>query len=100
MTGTRRSAQIRTTSCTSPLACGKTTASGGWLAIQVVVLACCSRTACEVTTRLPKRAASALMTAAIVVGLRGRERDSATDIVVAIGVGGFPPLQVTHHGSG
>ena len=36
--------------------CGNTTASGGWFAIQVVVLPCCSRTACEVTRRLAERA--------------------------------------------
>jgi hypothetical protein len=70
MTGTRRSAQIRTTSCTSSLACGKTTASGGSLAIQVVVLACCSRTACDVTTRLPNLAASAAITALTAAGSR------------------------------
>ena len=50
-------------SCTSSVVCGNTTASGGWLAIQVVVWPCCSRTACEVTSRLPKRAASAAITA-------------------------------------
>ena len=40
-------------SATSSVACGNTTASGGWLSIQVVVWPCCSRTACEVTRRLP-----------------------------------------------
>src|SRR5215813_2921848 len=68
MTGTRSLAQMRTMSCTSPVVCGKTTASGGSLAIQVVVLACCSRTACEVTTRLPNFAASAATTALTALG--------------------------------
>ena len=44
----------------------KTTASGAWLPCQVSVLACCSRTACEVTSRLPKRLASASVTAVTV----------------------------------
>src|SRR5215831_19806347 len=70
MTGTRSLAQMRTMSCTSPVACGKTTASGGSLAIQVVVLACCSRTACEVTTRLPNFAVSAATTALTALGSR------------------------------
>ena len=47
---------MRTMSCTSSVDCGNTTASGGWFSIQVTVLPCCSRTAREVTTRLPKRA--------------------------------------------
>src|SRR5581483_940184 len=62
MTGTRSAAHSRTTCCTSSVVCGNTTASGGWFAIQVVVLACCSRTACEVTMRLPNCAASAVTT--------------------------------------
>src|SRR5262249_485996 len=70
MTGTRSLAQMRTMSCTSLVVCGKTTASGGSLAIQVVVLACCSRTACEVTTRLPNFAASAATTALTALGSR------------------------------
>ena len=62
-TGTRCLAHSRTISCTSSVACGNTTASGGWLAIQVVVWPCCSRTACDVTSRLPYRGASAAITA-------------------------------------
>ncbi len=53
ITGTRCAAHSRTISCTSSVACGNITASGGWFAIQVVVWPCCSRTACEVTSRLP-----------------------------------------------
>src|SRR5215475_11432624 len=63
-TGTRRAAQMRTISCTSAVACGNTTASGGWFSIHVVVLPCCSRTACEVTSRLPNFAARAATTSA------------------------------------
>src|SRR5262249_16668289 len=59
ITGTRSRAQMRTMSCTSAVLCGNTTASGGWFSIQVVVLACCSRTACEVTRGLPNFCASA-----------------------------------------
>src|SRR6516165_6472849 len=70
MTGTRRLAQMRTMSCTSSVACGKTTASGGSFAIQLVVLACCSRTAREVTSRLPNFAASAATAASIALGSR------------------------------
>src|ERR1043166_10172412 len=65
MMGVLCSAQIRTICCTSPVSCGNTTTSGGWLATQVVVLACCSRTACEVTTRLPNAAVSAATAALI-----------------------------------
>ena len=70
ITGTRCAAHSRTTSCTSSVVCGKTTASGGWFSIQVVVWPCCSRTACEVTSRLPNRAASAAMT--VSAALRSR----------------------------
>src|SRR5262245_39037563 len=70
ITGTRWAAQMRTVSCTSSVLCGNTTASGGWFSIQVVVLPCCSRTACEVTRRLPKRAASPPMAAATALGSR------------------------------
>src|SRR5947209_5733863 len=55
---------MRTISCTSGAPCGNTTASGGWFSIQVVVLACCSRTAADVTTRLPKAALSSAMASA------------------------------------
>ena len=51
--------------------CGNTTASGGWFSIQVTVLPCCSRTACEVTTRLPNFAASAPSAASIGLASRG-----------------------------
>src|SRR5262245_26493502 len=61
---------MRTISCTSAVSCGNTTASGGSLATHVVVLPCCSRTACEVTRRLPKRAASAPSAAASALGSR------------------------------
>jgi hypothetical protein len=70
ITGTRWLAQMRTVCCTSAADWGKTTASGGSLAIHVVVLACCSRTAAEVTSRLPKAAASAPIAAATAFGLR------------------------------
>src|SRR5450432_2780089 len=43
----------------SEVSCAITTASGGCAASQVVVWACWSRTACEVISRLPNRAASA-----------------------------------------
>src|ERR1700685_3235445 len=62
ITGTRAAPHSRTTCCTSSVVCGNTTASGGWFAIHVTVLPCCSRTACEVTRRLPNWAASAAMT--------------------------------------
>src|SRR5690242_1759546 len=70
MTGRRWLAHIRTRSCTSSVDCGNTTASGGSFGIHVAVLACCSRTACDVTSRLPNFAASAAMAAAIDAGLR------------------------------
>ena len=59
ITGTRCLAQIRTTSWMSAVSCAITTASGGCVGSQVVVCPCCSRTACEVISRLPNRAASA-----------------------------------------
>src|SRR6266700_4448945 len=43
----------------SAVSCAITTASGGCGGSQVVVWACWSRTACEVISRLPNRAASA-----------------------------------------
>src|ERR1019366_4815812 len=70
MTGTPFAAQMRTICCTSCVVCGYTTASGGWLGTQVSVLPCCSRTACEVTTRLPNAAVSAAIAAAIADGSR------------------------------
>ena len=57
----RRSSPLRSTS--SRLS-ANSTASGGALASQVKVWPCCSRTACEVTMRLPKCAASALVSSA------------------------------------
>ncbi len=43
----------------SAVSCAISTASGGCGGSQVVVWACWSRTACEVISRLPNRAASA-----------------------------------------
>ncbi len=54
MTGTRCFAQSLTMCCTSSADCANTTASGGWFSSHVVVCPCCSRTACEVTTRCRK----------------------------------------------
>src|SRR4051794_3180451 len=68
ITGTRCRAQIRTTSWMSAVSCAITTASGGCGASHVVVWACWSRTACDVTSRLPKRAASASMVVASACG--------------------------------
>ena len=70
MTGTPWRAQMRTICCTSSVLCGNTTASGGWLGTQVTVLPCCSRTACEVTRRLPKPAVNSAIAFAIAAGLR------------------------------
>src|SRR3954466_2262136 len=80
MTGTLCSVQMRTASCTSSADCGNTTASGGWFSIQVSTLPCCSRTACEVTSRLPNFAASAAIAAFTALSLRGRAASSATAI--------------------
>jgi hypothetical protein len=57
----------RSTSCVD---WAKTMASGGSLSIQVMVLACCSRTAREVTTRFPNRAVSAATAAEVACGSR------------------------------
>ena len=65
ITGTPWAAQMRTICCTSCVACGNTTASAGSFTTQVVVLACCSRTADDVTRRLPNWAASWAITAAV-----------------------------------
>src|SRR5262247_3201251 len=46
---------MRTISCTSAARCGNTTESGGWFSIHVVVLACCPRTAAEVTRGCRRR---------------------------------------------
>ena len=83
ITGTRCAAQMRTISCTSSVLCGNTTASGGWFAIQVSVLPCCSRTACEVTRRLPKRARARAMTASTAFGSRRADRGSAMHVANA-----------------
>src|SRR5947209_17399676 len=61
---------MRTSSCTSSVLSGNTTASGGSLGIQVVVLACCSRTARDVTSRLPNFAVRAVIAAAVALELR------------------------------
>ena len=61
--------RCRTICCTSSVDCGNTTASGGWFSIQVTVLPCCSRTACEVTTRLPN-ARGERRNGALRIGLR------------------------------
>src|SRR3954452_23856305 len=61
---------MQTSSCTSAVLCGNTTASGGSFAIQVVVLACCSRTAREVTSRLPNFAVRAVIAEAVALELR------------------------------
>ena len=75
-------AQARTIACTSAVVCGNTTASGAWFSIQVVVLACCSRTAWEVTSRLPNCAVSAATTAAIASRLRAiRTGFSCTNVI-------------------
>ena len=72
ITGTPWPAQMRTISCTSAVLCGNTTASGGWFAIQVSVLPCCSRTACEVTRRLPNFCVSTRIAASIAAGVAAR----------------------------
>src|SRR5260370_24576041 len=59
MTGSPWAAQICTIACTSSAEDGNATASGGWFATQVVVLACCARTAGATDTRSPSRCASA-----------------------------------------
>ncbi|CAM5217736.1 hypothetical protein BTHI11S_00071 [Bosea thiooxidans] len=71
MTGTPWAAQSFTISETSSVLCGKTTASGGKFGIQVRVWPCCWRTARLVTSRLPKRAARACVTAATASGEGG-----------------------------
>ena len=62
---------------------------GGCEASHVVVCACCSRTACEVTSRLPNRAASASMVPASACG-SGRVRLCSNDRPTA-----FPPGRTT-----
>src|SRR6476660_3482117 len=57
MTATRAAAQSFTASTTSAVVSANSTASGGCVAIQVSVLACCSRSAVPVEKRLPNRAA-------------------------------------------
>src|ERR1700754_770128 len=83
MIGTRWVAHSRTTSCTSSVVCGNTTASGGWLGSHVVVLACCSRTASEVTSRLPNRAASSDTAASTAFGV-GRVTGAAERAGMAV----------------
>ena len=85
MIGTRCAAQMRTISCTSSVDCGNTTASGGWFSIQVTVLPCCWRTACEVTTRLPKRAVSARTAVSMAFGSRRGGAEASACIAIAAG---------------
>ena len=85
MTGTRCAAQMRTISCTSAVDCGKTTASGGWFSIQVMVLPCCSRTACEVTSRLPKCRGQRVDRQLDGLGVASLRRRSSADIAMATG---------------
>ena len=80
ITGTEYLAQIRTTSWMSAVSCAITTASGGCVGSHVVVWACCSRTACEVISRLPNRAASA---STALASACGSGRFKLPDIVVA-----------------
>ena len=80
ITGTEYLAQIRTTSWMSAVSCAITTASGGCVGSHVVVWACCSRTAKEVISRLPNRAASASIALASACG---SGRFKLPDIVVA-----------------
>ena len=89
ITGTEYLAQIRTTSWMSAVSCAITTASGGCVGNQVVVWACCSRTACEVISRLPNRAASA---STALASACGSGRFKLPDIVVATPIPpGFEP---------
>src|ERR1700722_17683457 len=84
MTGTRSAAHSRTTCCTSSVFCGNTTASGGWLAIQVVVWACCSRTAWDVTIRLPNCAASCPITLSAALRSCGVRCFASTSAIVVL----------------
>src|SRR3984957_1329338 len=83
ITGTLCLAQIRTTSWMSAVSCAITTASGGCGASQVVVCACWSRTACDVISRLPNRAASDSMVLASACG-SGRFRLLVVVVLKAI----------------
>src|SRR5277367_2836072 len=65
--GASCAAQMRTVSMTSSLVSANTTASGGATASQVKVWPCCIRTASDVTSRLPKRAASAAVSSPTVL---------------------------------
>ena len=86
MIGTRCAAQIRTISCTSSVDCGNTTASGGWFSIQVTVLPCCSRTACEVTTPIAELGGERTRRAAsIALGSRRAGADASACIAIAAG---------------
>src|SRR6266478_8082756 len=69
----------------SDVSCAMTTASGGCDASHVVVCACWSRTACEVISRLPNRAASASMVLASACG-SGRVK-----LLVMVAPKRFPP---------
>src|SRR5713101_9381201 len=72
MTGSPWLAQIRTIACTSSAEDGNATASGGWFVTQVVVLACCTRTADATDTRSPSSRASAASAAVRRPGLCAR----------------------------
>src|SRR3569623_945538 len=94
-------AQMRTTCCTSSVDCGKMTASGAWLAIQVTVLPCCSRTAREVTTRLPNAAVRSAMAAAKRVGLEGSATASTVTVKPRLHKGHEPqPVRAWHSRQG
>src|SRR3981189_143092 len=80
ITGTPCLAQIRTTSWISAVSCAITTASGGCGASHVVEWSCWWRTACEVISRLPNRAASASM---VPFSACGSGRVKLLDIAVA-----------------
>src|SRR3990172_7004742 len=82
MIGTRASAQSLTTSTTSRVVSGNPTASGGWQAIQVSVLACCSRSAVPAEKRLPNRAESRASRARF-ASVEGRSGASAARMLMA-----------------
>src|SRR5665213_1151867 len=88
ITGTPNRAQIRTTSWMSAVSCAITTASGGCGASQVVVWACWSRTACEVISRLPNRAASA---SSVLVSAFGSGRPGFFGLFVVVTAKRYPP---------
>ena len=78
----RLGAKPRPISTTSCVVSAKTTASGGWQAIQVSVLACCSRSAVPVEKRLPKRDESRASRARL-ASVKGRSGVSAATMLMA-----------------